>query len=94
MTETIKRSSAGRLPVQVRTARTQHECNDCDLPIEPGEKYELAASPPHSIQEYDVDRWLMWRSHYPRHDGQRFLPGCDIAATWASTATATKRQED
>lgn len=80
MTETIKRASGGRLRIQIRTARKQHGCNDCPLPIEPGEKYELAVFPPHSIQEYDVDRWTTWRTHYPRHDGHNFLIGCVTAA--------------
>lgn len=81
MPETITRSGAV-LPVQVRTARRRHACNDCPVPIEPGDRYELAAFPPHSVQEYDVDRWVMWRNHYPRHDGDRFLPGCDEAAAY------------
>jgi len=79
MAETVMRSGA-ILPVQVRTARKQHVCNDCDMPILPGEKYELAVNPPHRIPEYDVDCWLTWRTHYPRHDGQRFLIGCDLSA--------------
>jgi len=68
------------LPVEVRTARKRHMCDDCRHPIEPGTRYELSVSPPHRIQEYDVPRWLTWRTHYPRHDGSRFLPGCDEAA--------------
>ena len=41
MSETVTRDGAV-LPVQVRAARKQHPCNDCDLPILPGDKYELA----------------------------------------------------
>lgn len=85
MTETITRPGAV-LPVQVRTARTQHTCDDCDQPIEPGDRYELSISPPHRIQEYDVACWLTWRSHYPRQDHRRFLPGCDEAAAYREKA--------
>jgi hypothetical protein len=74
------------IPVQIRTARKRHICNDCEQPIEPGEKYELAVFPPHRVQEYDVDRWLTWRTHYPRHDGQRFLIGCDLSAAYREKA--------
>jgi hypothetical protein len=73
------------LPVEVRTARTGHRCSDCENPIMPGDRYELSVSPPHRIQEYDVDCWLTWRTHYPRHDGNDFLPGCaaaEVAAAW------------
>jgi hypothetical protein len=71
------------LPVEVRTARKRHPCNDCDIPIEPGDKYELSASPPHRIQEYDVACWLIWRSHHPRHGrSHAFLPGCYEAAAY------------
>jgi hypothetical protein len=38
--------------------------------------------PPHRMQEYDVPRWLSWRTHYPRHDGTRFLIGCDVSAAY------------
>lgn len=82
MPETITRSGAGRLAVQVRTARKGHPCNDCSEPILPGEKYELAVYPPHSVQEYDVDRWVIWRTHYPRHTSHTFLIGCDMAAAY------------
>ena len=44
--ETITRSYSV-LPVQVRTARKQHRCNDYKKPIEPGQKYEHSATPPH-----------------------------------------------
>jgi hypothetical protein len=81
--ETILRPGSV-MPVQVRTARTQHACNDCPEPIEPGEKYELSVTPPHRLDMYDVDRWLTWRTHYPRHDGHNFLPGCAAAAHRAS----------
>jgi hypothetical protein len=83
MPETITRPGSV-MPVQVRTARTQHVCNDCDEPIEPGEKYELSVTPPHRISEYDVDHWLTWRTHYPRHDGHNFLPGCKAAEAEAA----------
>ena len=75
------------LPVKVRTARTQHACDDCGQPIEPGDQYELCVTPPHRISEYDVPHWLTWRSHFPRHDGVRFLPGCDLAAAYREEAT-------
>jgi hypothetical protein len=87
MPETITRSSSV-LRVEVRTARKTHVCNDCEKPIEPGDKYEHSATPPHRIQEYDVGRWLTWRCHYPRHDvggsppHARFLMGCDVAAAY------------
>lgn len=74
------------IPVRVRTARKTHTCNDCEEPIEPGEKYELAVYPPHSIDVYDVDRWLTWRTHYPRHDGRNFLTGCAISAAYREHA--------
>jgi hypothetical protein len=67
------------LPVVIRTARKQHDCNDCPLPIEPGDRYEVSATPPHRISEYDVDRWLTWRSHHPRHRDGEYLPGCHEA---------------
>jgi hypothetical protein len=70
------------LPVQVRTARTQHACDECRVPIKPGDRYELFVAPPHSLDYYDVDRWMTWRTHYPRHDGGRFLPGCAEAAAY------------
>ena len=79
MTETAARDGAV-LPVKVLTARKRHRCDDCKQPIEAGDRYELSVSPPHRIQEYDVGCWLTWRTHYPRHDGPRFLPGCDEAA--------------
>lgn len=85
MAETITRPGA-ILPVQVRTARKRHTCDDCEQWIEPGDKYELSASPPYRIAEYPVDRWLTWRTHYPRHDGDRFLPGCDEAAAYRENA--------
>jgi hypothetical protein len=85
MAETISRSGA-ILPVKIRTARTEHPCNGCPEPIMPGDRYELTAYPPHRVQEYDVDRWLTWRTHYPRHDGHRFLRGCDEAAAYREQA--------
>lgn len=87
--ETIKRSG-GVLRTIIRTARKRHDCNDCFGPIEPGDKYERTAFPPHSVDVYDVDRWLTWRTHYPRHDGDRFLPGCDEAAAYRE---ARERQQ-
>lgn len=83
--QTITRGGAV-MPVKVRTARTKHTCDDCHEPIEPGEQYELAVYPPHSIQEYDVDRWLAWRTHYPRHYGGEFLPGCPLSAAYKEKA--------
>lgn len=74
------------LPVKVRTARTQHACDDCPVPIAPGDVYELSASPPHRVQEYDVDHWVAWRSHHPRHDGRNFLIGCAVAAAYREKA--------
>ncbi len=82
---TIPRDGAV-LPVKVRTARTPHTCDDCGKPIEPGEQYELSVTPPHRISEYDVPRWLTWRTHYPRHDGGRFMVGCDLAAAYREKA--------
>ena len=83
--KTITRDGAV-LPVKVRTARTCHVCDDCAGPIEPGDQYELSVTPPHRIGEMDVDCWLTWRTHYPRHDGDRFLPGCDLAAAYREKA--------
>ena len=89
-TETIIRPGAV-LPVEIRTARKRHDCNDCDWPIEPGDRYELSVSPPHRIQDYDVACWLTWRTHHPRHDGHRFLPGCDEAAAYREKAEREAR---
>jgi hypothetical protein len=74
------------IPVKIRTARKRHPCSDCSEPIAPGEKYELAVYPPHSIDVYDAGRWLTWRTHYPRHDGHRFLIGCDLSAAYKENA--------
>jgi hypothetical protein len=74
------------IPVKIRTARTTHTCNDCPAPIEPGEKYELVVAPPHRIPEYDVPRWVTWRTHYPRHDGTNFLIGCAVSAAYRENA--------
>ena len=89
MSETITRDGAA-MPVKVRIARTRHACDDCSVPIEPGDKYELQVSPPHRVQEYDVDCWLTWRTHYPReagcHASYSFLPGCAEAAAYREKA--------
>ena len=77
------------VPVKIRTARKQHACDDCPEPIMPGDKYELSATPPHRISEYDVPRWLTWRTHYPRHAEHRFLPGCDEAAAYRENQRRT-----
>jgi hypothetical protein len=79
------------IAVRVRTARTTHACNDCDQPIEPGEKYELLTVPPHRMPEYDVPRWLAWRTHFPRHDGMNFLIGCDTSAAYREHADRINR---
>lgn len=79
MTETTTRPGSV-LPVEIRTARKQCVCDDCCEVIEPRTKYELSTTPPHRMSEYDVDRWLTWRSHHPRHRGHAFLPGCRAAA--------------
>jgi hypothetical protein len=83
--QTITRAGA-ILPVRVRTARRLHLCDDCSLPIEPGEKYELSVTPPHRLDLYDVDRWLTWRTHYPRHASGWYLLGCDLAAAYQEKA--------
>src|ERR1035441_862798 len=78
--KTITRAGAV-LPVEIRTARKRHSCNDCPEPIMPGDRHELSVTPPHQLREYCVPRWLKYRTHYPRHDGHRFLPGCaEVAA--------------
>lgn len=82
---TIDRTGAV-LPVKLRTARTRHACDDCGCPILPGDQYELSVTPPRRIDVMDVDCWLTWRTHYPRHDGGRFLPGCDLAAAYRENA--------
>jgi hypothetical protein len=93
MGETTVVRSGAVLPVKVRTARTPHRCDDCGQPIEPGERYELSVTPPHRISEYDVPSWLTWRSHYPRHDGKRFLVGCDLAAAYREKAVREQLEE-
>jgi hypothetical protein len=85
MAETITRSGA-ILPVEVRTARKRHACDDCQEWIEPGTRYEMSVTPPHRNQDYYVPAWLTWRTHYPRHDGDRFLPGCAEAAAYQEQA--------
>ena len=85
MADTITRAGA-ILPVEIRTARKRHTCDDCGEPIEPGDRYELSVSPPHRVQEYNVGRWLTWRTHYPRHDRGEFLPGCAEAAAYRENA--------
>lgn len=86
VTKTIMRLGCV-LAVEIRTARKRHACNDCPEPIERGEKYERTAFPPHSADEWDVDRWLVWRTHYPRWEGDRFLLGCALAAAYREKAS-------
>ena len=71
------------VPVKIRTARNQHQCDDCQEPIEPGDRYELCVTPPNRDEYGPPDRWLTWRSHWPRTGatGAR-LPGCDEAAAY------------
>jgi hypothetical protein len=83
--ETITRAGA-ILPVKVLTARKRHACDDCQEWIEPGGRYELSVTPPHRLDVMDVDCWLTWRTHYPRQDGGRFLPGCHEAAAYREKA--------
>lgn len=75
------------VPVRVRTARKQHQCDDCCEPIEPGDKYELCVTPPHREECMDSAHWLTWRSHYPRTGpaGEHLL-GCDLAAAYREKA--------
>ena len=91
MPETIIRPYSV-MPVHIRTARKRHMCSDCEKPIEPGTRYELSITPPHRIPEYDVDRWLTWRTHYPRHDGLEFLPGCKAAVEAAAFREKAERE--
>ena len=75
------------VPVKVRTARKTYDCDDCLLPIEPGDKYQLWVSPPNRDEYGPRDRWLTWRSHYPRSGGTRaHLLGCDMAAAYRENA--------
>jgi hypothetical protein len=82
------------IPVKIRTACKPHVCDDCSGPIEPGEKYELRITPPHRIAEYDVPRWLTWRTHYPRHEGRRFLVGCVESAAYREHANRTDSSQN
>lgn len=91
MPDTITRPGA-ILPVQVRTARKEHACNDCDVPIRPGERYELSCTPPYRLDVMQVPGWLTWRTHYPRHDGRRHLAGCDEAAAYQEKARREARR--
>lgn len=71
------------IPVQVRTARKRHRCDDCAEDIEPGDRYEHSVIPPHRLDVMDVDHWLTWRCHHPRNPGPGlFLLGCATAAAY------------
>lgn len=74
------------IPVKVRTARKPHQCSEfgCNVPILPGERYEHTVWPPMRNEYAQSDRWLTWRSHYPRTGpDNRHLWGCDLAAAYA-----------
>jgi len=75
------------VPVKIRTARKRHACDDCGQPVEPGDRYELAVTPPNRDENAPRDRWLAWRSHWPRGGRKRtHLLGCDEAAAYRERA--------
>jgi hypothetical protein len=80
------------IPVKVRTARKQHACDECPVPIMPGDKYEFHVTPPHRLDFYDVDRWLTYRAHWPRNGAAGwFLFGCIEAAAYREQAERNTR---
>ena len=70
----------------------------CDEPIEPGDAYELTVWPPNRNEYGPPDRWLTWRSHYPRTDGsggrQAHRLGCAIAAAYRENAEREQKRLD
>ena len=82
------------VPVKIRTARKQHICSEhlCSVPIEPGDKYELAVFPPDRDEYAPPGVWLTWKSHYPRTGpkGEHRL-GCDLAGAYRENAQRGQR---
>jgi len=74
-----------RIPVKVRTARQQHQCENyprCSVLIEPGEKYEIHAMVPWS----DGNESQYWRTFKVHLGGSGIGLGCHEAAAYAEKA--------